>query len=169
MTARSSGRLLEEFVNSVNGNFFLREFTVSSARLGVPEGEIELADTMVVLRKLLLLYQLKERDPSADSSYVAVQKWFDKKVNGIAVGQIADTRRYLTQHAGRRVTNDRGHLVSLPSPTPTINGSLAIYRASALANFRGPKGRATSRAGFVHFISRRKTIWSVALVAPPPQ
>ena len=81
----TAGQLLEDFIRELNGNVFLREFAVSSGRIDVPAGEVEIADTMVLLRGLVLVYQLKEREPDADCSEAALQRWFERKVSGVAV------------------------------------------------------------------------------------
>jgi hypothetical protein len=69
-----TGELLQDFVSSLAGNVFLREFSVSSGKLRVPAGEIEVADVLVLLRDLTLVFQVKERAPSADSSVEALEK-----------------------------------------------------------------------------------------------
>ena len=150
MSDGTAGQLLEDFIRALNGNVFLREFAVSSGRIDVPAGEVEIADTMVLLRGLVLVYQLKEREPDADCSEAALQRWFERKISGVAVGQIAGTLAYLRDHAGQAVTNDRGHTVALPVDVGVL-ASLVIYRAESSPSFRGLSGRTSSRAGFVHF------------------
>jgi hypothetical protein len=143
---------LEEVVGKVTGSIFLREFSISSGKLRVPAGEIEIADVLVLLRGLVLILQAKEREASADSSPEALATWFRKKVRGQAVRQVADTYRYLQEHEGRVVKNDRGHDTTLVNPTAGAASSVVIYRTLGDPGFRGIRGEVSSRAGFVHFV-----------------
>jgi hypothetical protein len=147
-----SSTLLEEVVGGVTGNIFLREFSVTSGKLRVPAGEIEVADVLVLLRGMALILQVKDRHVSADASSDALAIWFRKKVRGQAVGQIADTYRYLQEHEGRVVQNDRGHDTILSNPDAGAASSVVIYRAPGTPDFRGAAGARSSRAGFVHFV-----------------
>src|SRR5437660_1216139 len=82
----------EEQLASLNEFYFFREFTFAQTTFKPqPEKELELADNVIWLDKLLLIYQLKERESSRTSSAEAERKWYERKVLGKATKQIRDS------------------------------------------------------------------------------
>lgn len=149
----ATNSLLERFVAQINANVFFAEFAFPSARLRVPgTGEYELADHLVLLDEIGLIFQLKERDLSAPRSAADLSAWFDAKIRKKAVKQIGDTQRLLGEHAGAEIPNDRGEIVRLPAAPPTKLASLVIYAAPPTSQFRPPKYYVSRSAGFVHFV-----------------
>ena len=90
----------EQFVGQLNANVFFAEFAFESSQLRVPGvGEVELADHLVILDNLGLIFQIKERSAKADDDAPSVAAWFAKKVRKAAVGQVADTKAMMRQFA----------------------------------------------------------------------
>lgn len=145
--------LLEDFIAAINANTFLREFAFSATQLRVPGlGEIELADHLVLLDDIALVFQLKEREAGAPSSGDDVQRWFASKVLKKGIQQLRETHRLLQLHKGRSLVNDRGHLISLPDPTPPLS-NIVVYRAKVLpAPIAGKRSYASRTIGFVHIL-----------------
>jgi len=145
--------LLEQFVARLNSNVFFGEFAFPSAHLKIPgRGEVELADHLVLLDDIGLIFQLKERDESAPSTAEALANWFKAKVRRKAVQQVGDTRRMLIEHAGAAIPNDRGEPVLLPLTPPSHVACVVVYAAPAHPSFQPPRFHVSKTAGFVHFI-----------------
>lgn len=144
--------LLEQFVAQLNSNVFFREFAFPSAHLRVPGGEVELADHLVLLDEIGLIFQLKERSEGASASTEALSAWFDAKVRRKGVSQISATKRMLVEHAGKAIPNDRGELVILPATPPSQVAAVVVYAAPRPAGLHTPRFHVSRTAGFVHFI-----------------
>ncbi len=145
--------LLEQFVARLNANVFFGEFAFPSAHLRIPgRGEVELADHLVLLDDIGLVFQLKERDQGAPATPEALADWFRAKVRRKAVQQIADTKRMLVEHAGTAIPNDRGETVLLPATPPSHLACVVIYAAPQHPDFHPPRFHVSKTAGFVHLI-----------------
>ena len=89
---------LEEYIARLNSLAFWKEFTFAQNGFTPrPGAEFELADSLVWLGQYAIVMQLKQRteeteDPEAERS------WFQKKVLGVATGQVRDTLRFLREH-----------------------------------------------------------------------
>lgn len=145
--------LLERFIAQLNANVFFAEFAFDSAQIRIPgKGDIELADHLVLLDDIGIIFQLKERDAGAEVSAAALRTWFAQKVRKHAVAQVRDTRLTLAQFRGVELTNQRGHKVPLQaSPTASLPG-VVVYEAPSIPDFVPPHHCVSRRAGFIHFI-----------------
>jgi hypothetical protein len=146
--------LLEDFVAQLNANVFLREFAFSATELSIPgKGQLEIADHLVLLDKLGLIYQLKERDAAASNDIPDLLTWFEDKVRRKAVKQLGATHALLESYRGTNLVNERGH--QIPISTDTINNlvNIVIYRAGRIVGFRPQRFYVSRSAGFVHFIN----------------
>ncbi|WP_425906994.1 hypothetical protein [Nitrobacter sp. TKz-YC02] len=89
---------LEEFTAQLNANTFWKEFTFSETRFFPrPKQQVELADGIVKIGSLALVFQLEERteetlDPKTE------RQWFRRKVLGKAMDQIKASLRYLAEN-----------------------------------------------------------------------
>jgi hypothetical protein len=145
--------LLERFIAQLNANVFFAEFAFDSAQLRVPgTGDIELADHLVLLDEIGLIFQLKERNSGAALGATELTSWFTAKVRKKAVSQIAASRTLLRHHAGATIPNQRGHLVQLPDSSPDRLAAVVIYDAPQPEGFNPPQYCVSGSAGFVHFI-----------------
>ena len=105
--------LLTSFLANLNANVFLREFSFARTCFTPPGGtELELADHVVRVGNLLLLYQLKERDAAATGS---LEVWIKNKVVRKATRQIRSTVALLSSGSAVTVANERGHTFDLKS------------------------------------------------------
>lgn len=148
--------LLEEFVGQINGSVFFREFAISSSVVRMPGvGEIEVADHLVLLEPYVLAFQIKERDPDAAQGLRDVSAWFRNKVQRKGVRQLRNTLKFLEEHTGTHLTNDRGHRVTVFDPRRQDLSALVIYRVDEPAGFAPPRSYNSRHAGFVHFMSAR--------------
>ena len=115
----------------------------------------ELCDGAVWIDDLLLLYQLKQRNPEHDTHDPDQErKWFEKKVEKVAVGQFAGTMRNLEQEQSLPLMNRRGQTLDVSTATPNTIHLVILYDSSeelpldALSR----KGRVSQRVGFVHYL-----------------
>ncbi len=146
--------LLEDFVARVNANVFLREFAFSATELSVPgKGQLEIADHLVLLDRLGLAYQLKERAATASKDLPDLNAWFNDKVRKKAVKQMRSTYALLESFCGKELKNERGHAVPISSTTTSNLVGIVIYRAGRLSGFRPARFHISDTAGFIHFIS----------------
>ena len=67
-------------IASLNEHFFFEEFTYSTNTFRPSAStELELADSIIWLDDMLVIFQLKERDKISKTSPEQEAKWFDKK------------------------------------------------------------------------------------------
>jgi hypothetical protein len=99
-----------ETLADLNEWHFFKEFVYSQNTFRpTPQQEVELADNVLWLGDLLVVFQLKERNPGANTGEDAERKWFQRKVLNQATHQIRDTFRYLEEQRSIALTNHRGH------------------------------------------------------------
>lgn len=104
---------LEDVLNVKNKNAFYREFTYSRSKFKTDEcSERELADALISISDTVIGFQIKERN--VNEAQASDKKWFSQKVLGKAVGQLADTQRFLAEKAPIHVTNNTGIKLTLP-------------------------------------------------------
>ncbi len=149
---------LEDTLANENSDIFTREFTFSSTLFDNNEGqEVELCDGAIWIDDLLLLFQLKERNPDHDTADAEKeQKWFERKVEKMAVGQFAVTLRYLHEEDRLPFANRRGQTLDFADAKPERIHLVALFDSSdALPlDVASKKGRLSARVGFVHYFHR---------------
>ena len=145
--------LLEDFVAELNRNVFLREFAFSRTELRLPGiGETEIADHLILLDNLGLAFQLKERDAESSLDPADLRSWFRSKVLKKAVGQVRATLQMLRDHAGKTLTNDRGHEIQLPDAIPRRFANVVLYRSPELPNGVAVSFYRSKTVGFIHVL-----------------
>lgn len=108
---------LDDLIGDLNAHFFFQEFTYSKLTFRPKPGiELELADGLVWLDDLLIVYQFKQRAVSTIQSESSEISWFRRKVKQGATRQIRQTMAYLKQHSQIRLTNRRGYEFVLKTP-----------------------------------------------------
>ncbi len=146
----------EDVVASHNADIFTKEFTYSSSLFKSQSGqELELCDSAVWIDNLLILYQLKQRNPDYDTHNPEKErKWFEKKVEKVAVGQFADTMRYLDQEHSLPLMNRRRQTLDISAATPNTIHLIALFDSSdeLPLDTCSKKGRVSQRVGFVHYL-----------------
>ena len=140
---------LERVVGTINADVFLREFSFSRNQFQPSPGhEIEFADQVVALKDILLLFQVKERTGRGDGD-----RWFKKKVLGLATKQIRDTLGYLAQHPSITLTNNRGHVFAIHAAELVRRVKLVIYHARSPTELMLKTRHHPSRsAGIIHIL-----------------
>jgi len=155
MSAAKSQFSLEENVAALNKNMFLREFAFSKNKFKPNANEeLELADNIIWIDKLLIAYQLKERDATDESSTETERKWFEKKVVGKGTKQIRDTLKFLAAHSNISIENERGHVFNVNGTLIEHVIKLVVYEPgnNLPAECRKVKFHLSSTGGLIHIL-----------------
>ena len=146
----------EEQISGLNELYFYREFTFSKTTFRPnPTDEFELADSVVWLDDLLILFQLKEREVSGQTTPEAERNWFERKVMGRATRQIRDTLSYLKKHQQITLKNHRDHEFILKyGSIATVHRVICYLAHQDLPDSsRQQKAHVSRSAGFMHLIA----------------
>ncbi len=138
----------EELVAEFNRDIFLREFSFANTRFTAGgQTEIELADHIVWIDDLLMIFQIKERGNGTNDD-----AWFKHEVLNRGTRQVRDTLRFLRETPNLVLTNQRGHTISIGSWSQLHVVKIVLYFSRAtLGNARSH--HVSSTAGFIHIIS----------------
>jgi hypothetical protein len=102
-----------------------------------PQQEVELANNVLWLGNLLVVFQLKERSPGANTGEDAEKKWFQMKIINQATHPVRDTFRYLEEQRSIALTNHRGHERKLEFNSINQFHKLVVYLpGTALPQYR---------------------------------
>jgi hypothetical protein len=145
----------EDAVGQVNATYFFREFTFSTNTFRPnPKAELELADKVVWLDSLLIVFQVKERNTQGDTTAANERKWFTDEVEKKATRQIRNTLSYLKKYPQIEIRNNRGHAfdiataqISNPHKLVTYNPHKLLPTECAFKKFHRSK-----TAGIIHLI-----------------
>jgi hypothetical protein len=162
----------EEQINDLNELYFYREFTFAKTTFRPsPKEELELADSVVWLDDLLILFQLKEREVAGETTEEAEAKWFEKKVLGLATRQIRDTMRYLDENSSITITNQRGHEFQLDRVSIATEHRVVSYREHPMLPTKNlqQKCHVSETAGFIHLIAASDYLQIVQTLRTPSE
>jgi hypothetical protein len=143
----------EEILTKINTGIFFKEFTYHQNEIfRLDGGSFELADNVVLLDELLLVYQIKEREKAVLKSAESEEKWFVRTVAGKAMKQIEHTVGYFETFNSLPVTNGRGQEVDVSGNRPEEAVKLIIYDSNSiyLAEKRNLKFLKSPKIGLVH-------------------
>lgn len=162
----------EEDIARLNEFYFFREFTFSKNTFRKsPTEEVELADNVVWLDEPLIVYQLKERQISNDTTPEKEQRWFKRKIIDSAKRQIRDTLNYLQNHNNIQIQNHRGHTFNITVSSLDSVHKLVLYKAheSLPESCRKLKHYKSQTAGFIHLISSNDYLGIVKTLLTPAE
>ncbi len=148
-------RSFEAVFAGATAGFFLREFCFSSTEFVPPnKSEVELADFVIQLDDLLMVFQVKARE-STTADPERERSWFRDKVLKTATRQVRETVMYLLQ-CPPEIANDRGQRIALHSPVDSET-ILKIVVFSGSVNLPSDCVRhrfhVSRTAGFIHLIA----------------
>ena len=160
----------EDEIASLNEHFFFGEFTyaTNTFRPG-PSTEVELADSIIWLDDMLVVFQLKERGKIGKTSPDREAKWFERKVIGRGTKQIRDSVEYLDAHRSILLRNHRCHEFELRRDAIAGMHKVICY----LGNGRLPeacrrkKFHRSRTAGTIHVIAAHDYLGVVRTVLTP--
>lgn len=152
----ASTRFLEDMTAHLSANAFTKTFSFSSAQLPVARSSPgDLADHVVLLDGVSLIFQLCERNDRGKTKAADLERWFAGEVLKKGVDQIRNTQDLLRSYAEVSLVNSRGHRVSLNSAALSDQVGLILYRALSASGFVAPRFKKTRIAGFVHIMRDR--------------
>jgi hypothetical protein len=146
---------LEDFTAQLNANTFWREFTFSETRFFPrPKQQVELADGIVKIGSLALVFQLKERTEETSDPEVERQ-WFRGKVLRKATDQIKASLRYLAENDEIRLTNGQGHEIAVKGADLKDIIKIVVFLPgqSLPEACWGTKFHVSATAGFIHIVA----------------
>lgn len=146
----------QEDISNLNEFYFFREFTFSTNKFYTsPDKEVELADNILWLDDLFIIYQLKERESTNTITDQSEEKWFKKKILGKAKKQICDTLKYLQNYSNIEIQNHRRHKFNITVPSLNSVHKLILYKPheSLPESCKKRKYYRSQTAGFIHIIS----------------
>jgi len=144
---------LEELVSRTNEFYFLREFTFSTAKFRPnAQSQVELADDVIWLDDIAVIFQLKERSDDVEFSEIASTRWFENKVIGKAARQVKSTLTYLNQYDPISVTNNYGQTVPLSVREIRTIHKIIVYSEGNPDPVLRPKFHLSRTGGLMHLI-----------------
>lgn len=146
---------LEEFTAQLNATTFWKEFTFSETRFFPrPKQQVELADGIVKIGSLALVFQLKQRTEET-SDPEAERLWFQRKVLRKATDQIKASLRYLSENEEIRLANGQGHEIAVRGADLEDIKKIVIFLPgrSLPEACRETKFHVSATAGFIHIVA----------------
>lgn len=143
----------ETLLTKINANLFFSEFTFAQNQINPADGATkELADNIVWLDDLLFVYQVKGREPNAIVDAESEERWFEKKVIGVAKKQMKDTISFFETYDTLPVTNERGQLIDVSAARNSNLIKIVIYEPNSdlLESKRRMMFIESSVAGLIH-------------------
>lgn len=162
----------EKEISELNEYYFFREFTFSKNTFRpTPRQEAELADNIVWLDDLLIVYQLKERAAPEKTSPSTEERWFDRKVLKQATRQIRDTLAFLCEHEQIQLENHRGHTFRLSVSSIAAIHKVVCYLAhkDLPKTSRNRKFHRSRTAGVIHLIPVDDYLGLLRTLLTPPE
>lgn len=160
----------EREIALLNEHFFFEEFTYSKNTFRPhPSTEVELADSIIWLDELAIIFQLKERNISGATTTENEKSWFEKKVVTSATKQIRDSLAYLDTHQSIRLKNHRGHDFELQPDDISILHKVICYHNhhNPPEYHRNKKFHRSRTAGVIHLIPAKDYLGIVRTVLTP--
>jgi len=152
----STKMAFEEAIAGFNAGLFFKEFTFAkNTFLPSTHSKLELADHVIWLDDLLIIFQLKERGTIHNATPETERNWFEKRVLGKATKQVRDTLGYLRDYDDITIQNERGHSFNILEAKITTRFSVVVYQPHPLlpAECLSQKHHLSSTAGFIHLFS----------------
>jgi len=144
---------IEQLVSRTNEFYFLREFTFSAVTFSPTSGsEVELADGVIWLDDLAIVFQMKERIERTGKSTDADHRWFENKVIKKATRQIRDTLDYLNRHDPISVVNNYRQTVPLSVKEIKTIHKVVVFKEQNPQEIFRPKFHISRTAGVIHLI-----------------
>lgn len=162
---------LEEFTAQLNGSTFWKEFTFSQNQFSPRPGqELELADSFVWLGDIAFVIQMKQRAKPTDDPEVE-KRWFKDAILRTAVRQIKDSLRFLSEHDGISIANERKQRYDVSGRDIRHLDKIILYAAGASLpeDCRRIQHHVSQTAGFIHVFERDDYRQVVQTLAVPEE
>ena len=162
----------EENFGRVNERFFFQEFTYSENKFRpTPAEELELADSIIWLGDLAIVFQLKERTISGASTPAVEESWFKNKVVGRGTKQIRDTLAYLKLNRKIELENHREHRFQIDGSKISTLHKVICYLANPCLpdQCRMRKFHKSKTAGVIHLIPANDYLGIIRTLITPSE
>lgn len=153
----------ERLIADLNADIFFREFSFADTRFAsYGETEKELADHVIWVDDLVVIFQIKERFGGTASD----ESWFKREVLNKGTRQIRDTLQYIRE--APEVLNQRGHRVSTASWESLQIVKVVLYFCpTPPPNIRSH--HVSRSAGFIHLVDGNQYIDLCSILRTPSE
>lgn len=145
-------------ISIFNENYFFKEFTYIDNKFSNSprQSEVEIADNIVALDDLMMVFQIKERNVKDQTLPENEGKWFENKVLKVATRQIRDTLSYFKDYEDIELKNQQGHSIKLKTSSVKELHKIIIYLPHSLLPdaSRQIKYHQSRTAGVIHIFSK---------------
>lgn len=163
---------LEEQLSNNNEFYFFKEFTFSKTRFKRENGqEVEMADNVLMIGDMYIIYQLKERFEPKSSNGEKEKTWFANKIIKKACGQIKDSLKYIQGYDEVILENNRGHKVNVATKQVKNIHKVVVYKPSDLlpSEILWQKSHKSSSAGVIHLFCINDYFGVVEMLMTPSE
>jgi hypothetical protein len=162
----------EDEVARVNQHYFFREFTYSKTTFCPQPGrKVELADCLIWLDDILIVFQLKERGNPSKSDAAKEARWFERKVVTEGTRQIRDTLHYINSVPSIQVENHCGHRLALERQKLAKLQKVVCYlpQDALPMSCRARKFYLSKTAGIIHLFQAKDYARAVFTLLTPAE
>jgi hypothetical protein len=159
-------------MSKLNEFYFFKEFTYSSTLFKRNDGqEIEVADNVLIIDDLYIVYQLKERVEPKNTTVDKEIKWFEKKIIKNACKQIKDSLRYIGDYDEVKLENNRGHKINVATDQVKNIHKVVMYKPSKLLPIEKlqKKFHRSSTAGVIHLFCKEDYFGLIETLITPAE
>ena len=146
----------ENIVTKISANVFYKEFTFDKNEFYGEDGQKELADTILWLRDLLFIIQVKERTQTEIKSEIEEDNWFENTILRKAKSQIVNSIGYLNKYKEIKIKNVRNHSVNISYANITGINKVIVYMSNGSpisSEYKSMKFYESAKAGNIHIFS----------------
>lgn len=146
----------EEFITRINQNVFYREFTFDRSEIITDQNNrIELADNILWIDDMLIVFQIKERNELNSKGQSNIENWFINKVLKKAKDQIKNTNTWIrSQHSIDLKNRDEQVITMHPEDIDNIINIIIYHVDAPLPDSFVPDIKYKTQDGlFIHILS----------------
>ncbi len=163
----------EILIADINKNKFFKEFTFSKNNFqsATKNKELEFADNVVWIEDILLLIQIKDRNPKNAKSAKKENNWFKNKVLTKGKKQIEDSIEFLNSASNIIIENERGSKICISDAKDSDVRKIIIYSSSdKLSKIRRlQKYCKSDKVGFIHLLNSIDYKWLCRILFTPTE
>lgn len=162
----------ENLVTKISSNIFYKEFTFHKNEFITPNGQKELADTILWIDDLLFVIQVKERNVIEVKTEIEENRWFENTVLKKAKNQVKDSLNFLSSYSEIKVKNVRNHSIDISKADTALINKVIIYQShSSLINDKNKslKFCNSSLIGNIHLFTIEDYSSICTILITPPE
>ncbi len=159
----------ERYIDAINTSVFFKEFTFGKELYVRKDNqELELADNIVWLDDLFIVFQIKERQVSEESR--DFEKWFKDKVLKKAVKQVKNSVKILAEQNELKIKNNRGHERQFNVNRDNIR-KVVLYNPNEVIDekLRMQKFHESKEVGLIHLFHIEDYYWICKYLITPTE